>query len=157
MTLETIDMSEKLEAIWQQHGGDWRSKAYRADKAALWGYVQSSENINGCGVISGAEKETLYEKSLSYARISLVETPIGLWIHAITWASLTCGGGYAPSTSTAIAHKSRQGARLAAIEKLICRYSSIEVERGYSESESKQALEVLRILNDEKTPQLALW
>ena len=157
MTLECIDMSDKLEAIRQKHGDDWRSVAYRAEKAALRGYAPNSGTVSEFGVISGADKETLYEKNLSYARISLVETPIGLWIYALDWASLTCGGGYAPSTHTAIAYKSREDARLAAVEKLIFRFEQITAAGGFSKAEIKQAFEILRVLREERTPQLALW
>ncbi|GEM_PF-4107865 len=83
MTLEFIEMSGKLEAIRHKHGGDWRSAAYRAEKAALWGYDANSQVVNDCGVITDAEEEMLYEKKSAYARIKLAQTPISLWIYAI--------------------------------------------------------------------------
>ncbi|GEM_PF-5009938 len=71
--------------------------------------------------------------------------------------SQTCGGGYATSVNTAIGYKSREDARLAAIEKLIFRFEQITTGGGFGEVEIKQAFEIIRTLNDEKTPQLALW
>jgi hypothetical protein len=157
MTLDFIDFSDRFAAIRDKYNDDWRNKAYQAEKAALWGYDANSAAINDCGVIRNAEEEMLYEKRSAYARIKLVQTPIGLWIFAIDWMSQTCGGGYATSINTAIGYKSRGDARLAAVENLIVRFEQITERRGYSDSEVKQAFEILRVLREERTPQLALW
>jgi hypothetical protein len=157
MTLETIDFSEQLNAIRCKYNDNWRSAAYRAEKAALWGYGADSQVVNDCGVITDAEEEMLYEKRMAYARVSLAQTPIGLWIYAIDWMSQTCGGGYATSINTAIGYKSREDARLAGIEKLIFRFEQITAAGGFSDAEIKQAFEIVQRLNEEKTPQLALW
>lgn len=157
MTEDSIDLSEQLKEIRLKHCADLRNRAYVAEKAALWGYDSNSKAVNDCGVLTNSEKEILYEENLCYARISLVETPIGLWIYACSWASQTCGGGYATSINTATGYKSRKAARLAAVETLIARFEQITAQRGFSEGEAKQAFEIRTVLYAERTPQLALW
>ena len=109
MTIETVDMSQKLAAIKRKHNSsDIRNKAYRNDLATLWGYSHDTDAVNDCGVILNPERLILYENNLSYIHVKLVETPIHLWIYSFSWSSLTCGMGYAPSIRTVKAYKSRE-------------------------------------------------
>ena len=157
--ISIIDMRPELDAIRRQYAPRyWHAAEALLAAASLWGIAppMAEDVIRPSGTFRHAQEETLARIGQSYAAVSLVQAPNGLWAMATHGQTLTQGYGSAPSVWHDHAYHSRDAARLVAVHILTSWFQGIVTGR-HSDAERDLARRIVSLLEAEKTPQLSLF
>jgi len=150
--IETVDLSQEIEAIKKEFGSHYY-KDERATKkaAALWG-----ETSNECGVFEKCSFETIVKTNHCKGEIQYANTSKGYWLIGVSAQTALFGFGYAPSVWDRKAYKSYYDARLAGVF-FLHDFFNTAVNGGSSQAQKTEIMQALAHLNGEKTPQLGLF
>lgn len=157
---DVIDRRAELNAIRQKHGDRyWAVPDAQWEAAALWGVTPDTNSINDCGVFTYRSDEFCLSAGRCKAEIDLVQAPNQLWAMSTSYQTAIGGGGSAPSVWDRAAYPTRDDALMAGIHHLIDRFKSEAVDPNScnGDSNKRNALQMVALLEAEKTPQLALF
>ena len=154
-----VDMRPALEEVRRQYAPRyWHAAEALLAAASLWGIAppMAEDVIRPSGTFRHAQEETLARIGQSYAAVSLVQAPNGLWAMATHGQISRQGYGSAPSVWRDNAYHSRDAARLVAVHILASWFQGIVTGR-HSDAERDLGRRIVSLLEAEKTPQLSLF
>jgi hypothetical protein len=159
--ISIIDMRPELDAIRCQYAPRyWHAADALLAAASLWGIAppMAEDMIRPSGTFRHVQEEMLARIGQSYAAVSLVQAPNGLWAMATHGQTSTQGYGSAPSVWGDNAYHSRDDARLVAVHILTAWFQGIVTGQNTdSDAERDLARRIVSLLEAEKTPQLSLF
>ena len=153
--MQSVDLTEPLEAIKLKHGDRW----YLAEDAvhdaeALW-----QGKANRHGVFMGYETITLAKVGSCNAEARIIQTGKGWWAASSSYDYGYGGAGSAPSVWERQAFLNREDALAAIAEEIASSFAHIAHERNgcSSEKHRSDAKRMIEELRAYKTPQLTLF
>lgn len=152
--IEALDLRPAQDDIRARYGPRYHvMKECLRDVAALWGIGPDQCCINDAGVFIPYQE---IEVRAGYCRAELdyARSPSGLWAMATGYQTAMSGGGSAPSIWNGFAFLSEEGAKAAGLHRLIELFRGIAAQGG---SDAADARKLLAMLEEERTPQLALF
>lgn len=123
------------------------------DVAVLWGIARQHDCINDAGVFMPCQSIDL-RAGRCRAEIQYAASPSGLWAMDTSHMTASSGSGSSPSVWNGVAFLSEDDARAAGL------YALIELFRHIAAAgrpEAVDARKLVALLEDERTPQLALF
>ena len=152
--IEALDMRPAQNEIRARYGRGYHvNDDCLRDVAALWGIAPQHDCINDSGVFIPYERIECRAGRCS-AKIRYASSPSGLWAMDTSYMTATCGGGSSPSVWNGIAFLSEDDAKAAGIQALIELFRNI-ADAG--KSEAADARKLIQMLEEARTPQLALF
>ncbi len=123
------------------------------DVGALWGIGPQHECINDAGVFIPYERIQCRAGRCS-AEIRYAASPSGLWAMDTSYMTASSGNASSPSVWNAVAFLNEDDARAAGLHALIELFRNIAAA---GRSEASDARKLVSLLEEERTPQLALF
>ncbi|MCC7253613.1 hypothetical protein [Hyphomicrobium sp.] len=152
--IEALDMRPAQNEIRARYGRGYHvNDDCLRDVAALWGIGPNHECINDSGVFIPYERIEL-AKGRCRAEIRYASSPSGLWAMDTSYMTATCGGGASPSVWNGTAFFSEDDARAAGLHSMIELFRNIAAA---GKSEAADARKIISLLEEARTPQLALF
>jgi len=152
--IEVLDMRPAQNEIRARYGrGYYVNKDCLRDVAALWGIGPEHECVNEAGVFMLCQNIDLRAGSCR-AEIRYAASPSGLWAMDTSHMTATSGNGSSPSIWNRVAFLSEDDARAAGLHALIELFRNIAAAER---PEAREARKLVALLEDERTPQLALF
>ncbi|MCV0370221.1 hypothetical protein [Filomicrobium sp.] len=152
--VEALDLRKAQNEIRARYGRAYHVNEHcLRDVAALWGIGPEHDCINDAGVFMPYQSIDLRAGRCS-AEIRYAASPSGLWAMDTSHMTATSGNGSSPSIWNRVAFESEDDARAAGL------YALIELFRHIAASgrpEAGEASKLVALLEDERTPQLALF
>lgn len=152
--IEALDLRPAQYEIRTRYGrGYYVNEDCLRDVAALWGIGPQHECINDAGVFVPFQSIDL-RAGRCRAEIRYASSPSGLWVMDTSHMTATSGGGASPSVWNGVAFLSEDDARAAGLHALIELFRYIA---AIGRPEAADARKLVSLLEDERTPQLALF
>jgi len=152
--IEALDLRKAQSDIRARYGRGYHvNEDCLRDVAALWGIARQHECINDAGVFMPYQSIDLRAGRCS-AELRYAASPSGLWAMDTSHMTATSGNGSSPSVWNRVAFLSESDARAAGL------YALIELFRNLAAAgrpEAADASKLVSLLEDERTPQLALF
>lgn len=152
--IEALDMRPAQNEIRARYGRGYHvnDDCFR-DVAALWGITGQHDCINNSGVFIPYDRLECRAGRCS-AEIRYASSPSGLWAMDTSHMTATCGSGASPSVWNGTAFFSEADARAAGLHAMIELFRTIAAA---GKSEAADARRLIQMLEEARTPQLALF
>ena len=152
--IEALDMRPAQNEIRARYGRGYHvNEDCLRDVAALWGIGPEHECINDAGVFMSYQSIDL-RAGRCRAEIHCAASPSGLWAMDTSHTTASSGSGSSPSIWNRIAYMSDSDARAAGLYALIDLFRHIAAA---GRPEAADARKLISLLENERTPQLALF
>ncbi len=152
--IAALDMRKAQKDIRARYGRAYHvNKDCLRDVAALWGIGPEHECVNDAGVFVPYQNIDLRAGSCR-AEIHYAASPSGLWAMDTSHMTASSGNGSSPSVWNRVAFLSEDDARAAGLHALIEMFRYIA---AIGRPEAADARKLVSLLEDERTPQLALF
>lgn len=152
--IEALDLRKAQNEIRARYGRGYHvNEDCLRDVAALWGTGPEHDCINRHGVFEPCQCFE-WQAGRCRAEIDYVRSPSGLWAMDTSHMTATGGSGSSPSIWNRVAFLSEDDARAAGLHALIELFRHIAPS---GRPEAADARKLVALLEDERTPQLALF